>query len=69
MRVVVRPHIQAVRAGTVYGPGEVADIRSTSPTGGSGADGQSNPQIDEHLTKEIGDPSPFGDNRRLLGGL
>jgi len=26
MRVVVRPHIQAVRAGTVYGPGEVADI-------------------------------------------
>jgi hypothetical protein len=26
MKVVVRPHIQAVHAGTVYGPGDVADI-------------------------------------------
>lgn len=26
MKVVVKPHIQAVHAGTVYGPGDVADI-------------------------------------------
>lgn len=26
MKVVVQPHIQAVHAGTIYGPGDVADI-------------------------------------------
>jgi hypothetical protein len=26
VKVVVQPHIQAVHAGTVYGPGDVADI-------------------------------------------